>query len=295
MLKNRYKCYLVVFIVFCMCSTTVVLQPNRFQKWNSFQCIDEYRKPRIIDTARVLEVDKYIKNIPYKNSLEYVYAIYPEVKYNKTILNGYGDCSTMSFGASYYLLKNNIAFELIHFIPKDTLFKSGGHVTLRVPYNYNGKSQVGIIDLAGGGFPSYGGKSLDVFDIKRINKTLDFIRLNDKAPEYYKNYYKLEYLSNVYFGFTPSSEISTYFEFIDKYYSALGSEKLEKLFYDGLAILFGKYYAVYVDSDFISKNYNEILLFRFILYFIRLFLLILPVCLFIELSYLISKRSKIEH
>lgn len=291
MFKARLKYYLLTMVVFSVCCITVVLQPNRFQKFNSFRSFYEYKVPGNLVSINKLELESFVKKIPYKNKSEYVYSVYPEGKYEKTIINGYGDCSTMSFGAAYYILKNNIDFELIHFLPIDSLFKGGGHVVLRVPYNYNGESMVGIVDLAGGGLPSDGEKYLDVLDLKVMNPPFSLIRLNEKAPEYYKNYYKSDYLKKVYFGFTPSNEVDTYFKFINKFYISLGNEKVEKLIYDGLAILVGKYYSIYVDNDFIAIFNNEILLFRFMLYFIRVFLLVLPILILIELFYFSLKKK----
>jgi len=293
MLKNRYKYYLLAIIVFSICCITVVLQPNRFQKWNSLRSADEYKASRNLVSINKLELESFVKKIPYKNASDYVYWVYPEGKYKRTILDGYGDCSTMSFGASYYLIKNNIDFELIHFLPIDSLFKSGGHVTLRVPYNYNGKSMVGIVDLAGGGLPSDGVKYLDVFDLKVMKPAFSLVRLNEKAPEYYKNYYERDYLKKVYFGFTPRSDVDRYFKFINKFYISFGNERVEKLIYDGLAILVGKYYTIYVDNDFMAKFNNEIILFKIFLYVIRGFLLVLPVCILIELfNFILKKKSE---
>jgi len=273
--------FLSLTVVFILLFSIIIITPNQFQKFNSFVNDESYHASRVIRLDNSIQVEKFISNIPYKYGDKYVYSVLPVEKYKRTMLNGYGDCSTMSFGASYYLLMHNTSFEIVHFLPFDNLFNGSGHVVLRLPFQYKGADFVGILDLAGGGIVSRGGKLLDVFDLKDGSSDIDLIRLNPAANQYYSNYYKRKYLNKVSIGYTPCDEVETYFNFIEKYYFPLGNERLEKLFYDGLAIFFGHYYSIYVDNVFYSKYLLKIEFYRFILYYFRFYVIIL----FIAIAY----------
>ena len=292
MLKNRRNYYITLFAVFLACCLIVVSQPNRFQKWNSIKRLDSYQNFRTLASQKKLELEDFVENIHYKNVSDYVYTVHPEKKYKRTILEGFGDCSTMSFGAAYYLLKSNITFELIHFLPPDTLFSGGGHVALRVPYSYKGESRVGIVDLAGGGLPLVNGVFIDIDELETLKFSADFHRINAKASEFYESYYEYDYLKKVYFGFTPGNEVKRYYNFIEMIYFSFGHEKLEKLFYDGLAILFGQYYSIYVDEAFLDSFKVESFFYSFLLYLIRMLIVLGIIIVFFEMFSLI-KRKKI--
>lgn len=167
------------------------------------------------------------------------------------------------------MINSDIDFEFIHFLPPESLFSGGGHVALRVPYTLDGVSGVGLLDVAGGAMPTIGDNIVDFFDLQDQNKDIILRRVNDDAPEYYEIYYKVQYLDNVHLGFTSKVDIINYFTFIDLIYIPLANKKLEKMLFDGLAIVFGRYYSIYVDEEFLAPFLHQIYLFKFILFFLR--------------------------
>ena len=291
MLKNRHIFYSLFFVFFLATCLIVVANPNKFQKWNSIKSINLSQNSRTLPNEQELAVEEFIGNIPYKKRSDYVYTVYPIKKYERTVLQGYGDCSTMSFGAAYYLLQENISFELIHFLPVDTLFSGGGHVAMRLPYVYKDESKIGILDIAGGGLPVSKGNFIDIAQLQAKNFSADLHIINDKASKFYESYYKDDYLENIYFGFTPSDEIHRYFNFIEKIYFSLGHEKLEKLLYDGLSIFFGKYYSIYIDETFLDQFKAQYLFYNFLLQLMRLLTFTLIIIVFGEIFYFLKRRK----
>lgn len=276
-MKHRKLAYLLFFILFVFCTIAIALNPNKFQKLNSFRLAEKYNNHLSLNIPNTnFDVIGFISKIPYNNNYGYIYTVHPETKYNNTIVKGGGDCSTLSFGAAYYFLKHDIDFELIHFLPEKNLFGGGGHVAIRMPFYYDNKNVIGIVDLAGGGFIADGWNDFNVNGFAKINKTFKLNKINNLASDFFKNYYDKTYLSNIHFGYTPKGEIEHYFKFLNKYYIAFNNEKYEKYIYDGLAIILGQYYNIYVGNQIHSMLKHEIFLFSAILLYIRIFVISLP-------------------
>jgi len=293
MFKRRSKYYIGMSLFFLGCCLLIAFQPNKFQKWNSIKYFDSYEHFYTTENKNVLPVEVFVKSIPYKNMPEYVYMVNPPKKYERTIQNGYGDCSTMAYGAAYYFLKNNIPFELIHFLPKDTFLSGGGHVALRVLYNYKSETKIGILDLIGGGLPSTDGNFIDIDTLAAKNSCVNLHRINEVAPASYEEYYKHDYLKTVYFGFTPSNEVEKYFNFIETFYVPIGNEILEKYLYDGMAILFNQYYSIYVNERFLDEFRIESLFYIVLLQLMRIYILFILMVLIFELFYAIKSKHQI--
>lgn len=294
-MKNiRYFSYLFFICILFVCGLIIMSQPHRFQKWNSIKSIGKYQGNRELK-KNYIDIQYFVTNIPYQANSNFTYLVYPKDKYKNAIIEGNGDCSNFSFGGAYYLLKKNIEFEVIHFFIPETFFTFGGHVALRAPYTLRGKKGIGIIDLAGGGVPKFNNTIVDYFDLGNKDKIGDiyFDRINKNASKYYENYYKKEYLNKVQIGFTKSADVIRYFDFIEKVYIPLDNSKIEKMLYDGLAILLGQYYTIYVDEELISSFVFQIYFFKTILFLVRILLLSLTLIAFYELYKNLKKREAI--
>ncbi len=249
----KFITYTLILVLFVCIMIVILIQPNRFQKWNSLKPTKNFNTERFLDDKDVLNLPDFIEAIPYRSQPHYVYAVHPENRFNTTIAGGNGDCSNFSFAGAYHFIREGIDFELIHFLPPNSLFSGGGHVAVRVPYQLNNDTVVGILDIAGGGVPLLDGIGADYGDAQKTEPNLEFIRVSDKAPIYFKNYYTNEFLNSVYLGFTPASGVKRYFRFIENFYVPLGNDKLEKMVYDGLALFSGQYYDIYTDEELLSQ------------------------------------------
>jgi hypothetical protein len=263
----------------------IIVWPNRFQKWNSLRTDPEIKRiPRQLDSENTLDIAHFISSIPYQTNPKFIYSVLPETKFRKTILGGHGDCSNLSFGAAHYLLKQHVDFEIIHFLPPESLFDGDGHVALRVPYRLSNIKQIGVVDLVEGGIPQCSGISIDISELRRCNSPIAILRLtNDKSS--FSQYYGREYLDRIFIGRTPSADVARYFRFIETVHIDVGSEKLQKLIFDGLALLLGFYYPIYVDPNFFKGNWLENAFFAGILWFIRITLVLLSASVLYEFGW----------
>ena len=277
-----------------VCTFVVLMEPNKFQKFNSLKSKQSFNGERLENADNKLPVESFLSEIPYIEKPYYIYSVTPYQRYQRTILGGTGDCSNFSFGGAYHFINNNIDFELVHFLPPDSLFAGGGHVAIRLPYEFKGRHGLGVIDIAGGGMPLIEGTIADIYHLVDQNESLVFTRINSNAPEYYRNYYTSEYLNQVFLGFTPSSDVIRYFSFVDTVFVGLGSEKLEKMLYDGLALLFGQYYNIYVYDAFIAPFKGQIIFFQIVLFLVRISLILILLLLISEIIYGVRKRFKTD-
>ncbi len=91
----------------------------------------------------------------------------------------------------------------------------------------------------------------------------------------------------------PADEIARYFRFLETIYVPLGSERLEKHFYDGLALMLGFYPSIYV-PDFerlVEGREVEWLSYRSALWVLRSAMLGLPLLTLAALLGLRGRRS----
>ena len=103
------------------------------------------------------------------------------------------------------------------------------------------------------------------------------------------------FLDNSVVGVVAEKEVGEYFRFIEVLHFPLGHKKLEKIFFDGMAIIFGYYPTTYVDDDGFSVLFDNhrILLMAayFLLYAIRFLLIIV----FIWSTWMIISRLYVWH
>jgi len=235
-----------------------------------------------LDDSNALDVEPLIRSIPYKDGFSYV--VDPSKKYERSILNGQGDCSNFSFGLSYFLDKKKIDYSIIHFIRVDGELLGAGHVALQTVFEYRGQTYSGVIDLLEGGVPTKGEVFLKIEDlIREGKKDFTITSLNDSHDER-SIYYEDDFLSHSVFGVMTSKEVESYFSFLDKYYVNLGNEKIEKYLFDLSAVIFGRYPTIYVTEKSYYKIFGEhqLLVFyaKLILWIIRLLPLFLVLLLF---------------
>lgn len=194
-----------------------------------------------------LDVKALISAIPYENGTA-IFDILPRDRFHKTIEMGYGNCSNLSFGVAYWLLLQRYPFQIVHLIPYDSFLSGKGHTLLNMPYQFDGAEQTGLVDVMEGGLPRVAGHYLDLSALqKKYLGDVAIAPLNprkDRDSEYYG-----EFLNNAAVGIVNQEEIAQYFAFINRVYFSLGSKRLERVFFSGIAMVFGQYPRTYVTRE----------------------------------------------
>lgn len=195
---------------------------------------------------RALDVRSIIAGIPYR-SLAQVYAVNPPDRYQRTIVEGNGNCSNFANGLAYLLIAEEIPFQIVHFFPRDGFLDGMGHTILNTAYVIDDNRQVGIVDVIEGGIPGVAGRNLTLQDITgRGLHGVSIQPLNarhDQASPYYESF-----LDNSAVGVMDGAAVADYFRLLERFYVPLGNRQLETYFYRGLAIVLGLYPPIVVSA-----------------------------------------------
>ncbi len=235
----------VALLIYTAVISLVLSSPIAFQKAVS---IVEVRKlPSLGGGGVAWDVEPFVRGIPPPPNTKIVWEVMPEKKYIRTILGGAGNCSSLSFGAAYKMLKSNIDFQIVHILLPETFTKGWAHTILFSKIRHNGREERALVDLLFGGLPRSGNRLLELDDIRHGPvQGFSFEHLNDRkidASSYYG-----DYLKGAVVGVRTATDVKEYFHFISSIHVDLKSARLEKYIFDGLAVLFGKYPPTYVES-----------------------------------------------
>ena len=259
----------------------LAMGPLAFLKSLSIKPTDNFQDLTILKNPAGVELVSLISRIPYKG--DYVQTLLPESKYEKTILQGHGDCSNLSYGFAYYLESQGIDYFLVHFLARDGFLQGKGHVSMETTFRFANKNVTGIVDILEGGIPLWNDQALTLNDLKTGTveeaNIQSFNPLKDDRSKYYTNHF----LQNAVIGIMTSREIASYFHFLTTVYVPLGNETLEKYVYDGLSVITGYYPVVHVsreDYRILFQNHQQVKLLSIVLLWsIRLLVVIIPCCL----------------
>lgn len=206
-------------------------------------------------TSQVPDIEALVARIPYQNGRA-ILDILPRERFYKTIESGYGNCSNLSFGMAYLLLQRGYRFQIVHLIPYNGFLIGNGHTLLNMPYQLNGQPREGLVDVMEGGLPVNGGNYLDLSGLqsKHLIDTTIF-PLNSRKDN--RSIYYGEFLDNAAVGIVNQNDIARYFSFVEYIYFPLGSKRLERIVFSGVAIVFGYFPPTYVTTQEYSKLYAE--------------------------------------
>jgi len=263
----------ILFSVLIISGYFVIRSPLAFQKSVVIKASDIDELLYVGNNG--IDIEKLIGAIPYKNG-GMIYEIEPELKFNKTIIKGYGNCSNLSYGLAFYLGKLNHKYNIIAFLHRNDFLDGVGHVVVQTTYKLEGENHSGIIDLLEGGLPKNGEKFLDLKDLIRGDMDNVLIMPFNDDKDDLSPYYG-EFLNNSIIGVITYKEVEEYFDFLKSIYLPLGNKKLEKYIYDGIAILTGKYPYIYVnntDYNILFKDKKHLkYLYSTFLYMLRFFII----------------------
>src|SRR5262245_18811888 len=107
-----------------------VLEPVAFQKVVALT--DDPLPP--FDPARAVDVAPLVRAIPDRGpqgSNDTVYEVLPRHRYERSVVEGLGNCSNLVKGLAWYLLQQGDSFEVVHLMPAESFLQGDGHTLLR--------------------------------------------------------------------------------------------------------------------------------------------------------------------
>jgi len=247
--KLTFVFYVSLLIFFLSMTFFAVTSPVALQKILSLKVIDK-SLPIYSDyfyQSELEEISELIKNIPYKNdAATSSWFVHPREKYKDTIMEGNGNCSNLAFGAMYKLIADKKRAVIIHLLQTDLGFLNGaGHTAIQIDI---GEKEI-IVDVLEGGLPLQNEKLINALKFELNDSDVFTHRVLSDYKDDKNFYFSKEYLSQIQFGVIPQKEIEEYFYFLELIYVPLGSTYFEKLFFDTVALFFGKYPNTYVSED----------------------------------------------
>jgi len=231
--------------------------------------------------SRPLDVETVIGSIPLKHVD--AWAVDPASRYRRTVVEGAGNCSQLSFGLAYGLERSGIDYQIIHIMDAEGLATGNGHTVVRLHYRLDGSEQLGLVDPVYGGLPQVGDRALDVATLDTGPVEGFTFRPLNAAGRYPGKVYR-EDLETAVVGYVPRSEVRRYYRFLEAVFVPLGHEKVEKYLYDGLALVLGFLPHVYVPRyEDLMANYGvESALHRTALWTLRSTLVLVPFLIALE-------------
>lgn len=223
----------------------------------AFQKVMSLRPGAVADqdwtAGEALDVERFISAIPYR-SAEAVPEVYPERLYEKTVLEGRGNCANKSRGLTYYLNRRGIPFERVDLLPFDGFLDGKGHTLVRTRYSLRGTDKVGVVDMLEGGVLSMRDQLLDLEDLRYAAPyTIEVVPLNarmDSHSDYYGSF-----IETAAVAVTPTEHTKRFFRFIEAVYVPFGDARLERLVYNATAVVLGVFPLTYVSPE----NYHKLL------------------------------------
>lgn len=234
------------------------LTPQKFLKLVSLRTEPDVSIHSKLSTNNVLDPEKLISSIPYDRG-RFV-DVMPKRRYERSIINGKGDCSNLAHGLAYWLLEKEIDFSIIHLLKMPGFVDGEGHVALEAAMTINGNNQSAVLDLLEGGVLSNGSEILSAADLLVGNNEQIKVIPYHPSRDDKSRYYEKAQLENTLLGFTPNEEIERYFNFIETIYLDLGHKKIERYLFDSIALLLGMYPKIYIsveDQITIDKQYGN--------------------------------------
>jgi hypothetical protein len=279
--RSRFLAYAIYGLLVVAALIVAAREPLLFQKLNTLMPATGF-PPLARSSSGPLEIEEVLGSIPLK--VRASWAVHPKRRYERTIIEGLGNCSQLSFGLAYALEQSGRDYQIIHMLNPAGLQLGEGHTVIRVRYQLDDSERLGLVDMVSGGLLQVGERELDV-EVLNAGPVEDlaFRPLNAAARS------PLEYFSNrlnaSVVAYVPSSEVRRYYDFLNAVYLPLGHEKVEKYVFDGMALLLGFLPRVYMPryEAFMSELDHEPALYRASLWTLRSTLLMVPLILGIEI------------
>ena len=194
-----------------------------------------------------VDVPSLIRSIPYNDGGTF-YEVRSQDRIEMALRAGLGNCSNRVFGLAAYLSSIGKPYEIIHIMPLGSFLRGSGHTVIQLRYSFQGDDREKIVDVDAGGILVSDSRMVDFSllseMVAREGNVVSSIQLSNHRgfrPELYTDMLRGSVLGRV-----TSDEVGAYFRFVDFAYVRLGSPELERLVYNGLALVFGYYPWIYV-------------------------------------------------
>lgn len=193
-----------------------------------------------------VDIAGVIGAIPYSGSTG-IAAVLPSEMYERTLLDGGGNCANKSRGLAYYLEQRGLPFERVELLKADGFLVGQGHVLVRALVMHQGEARVALIDMLEGGLPVCSGTTMDLPDLLAADPfTIEILPLNwrmDRYSEYYGGF-----LDDVVVARVSDDEIVGFFRFLEGAYVPLGLDRFERIVFNALAIVRGRFPSLHVSQ-----------------------------------------------
>lgn len=231
------------------------LTPQKFIKLASLRTDADVSIHASLSTNKVVDPKKIVSAIPYIRGR--FIDVLPKRRYERSIINGKGDCSNLAHGLAYSLVESNIDFSIVHLLKMPGFIDGEGHVALEAAMVIDGVRRSAVLDLLEGGILTDGSKIISSKDL--LSGEYEQIRVipYHETRDEKSRYYQSEQLKNTVLGFTPDEEIQQYFSFIETIYLDLGNKGIERYVFDGMALLIGLYPKIHVSETDANKIKEE--------------------------------------
>lgn len=179
---------------------------------------------------------------------ETVYDAHPEQRYQRSVVEGYGNCSNLVKGLAWRLLRDGHDFEVIYFLPVETFLEGQGHTILRANLALPEGARVGLVDVAAAAIPRENGRALDVPDFAGAAPAVELDPLRPESEDW-SHFYTPKFLGDTVIGRTSRLETARWFGLLDSMYVDLGLPgKLDKILFAGIGVLVGGFAPIHVDD-----------------------------------------------
>jgi hypothetical protein len=199
-----------------------------------------------------IDIASIVRAIPDRGvagTVDTVFAAHPARRYQRSVIEGYGNCSNLVKGLSWGLLRDGHEFEIVYMLPVETFLNGQGHTVLRANLALPEGPRVGLADVAAAAIPRVGERVLDVGDFG--GAAVPAVHLDPLRPESedWTAFYAPDLLAVTAIGRTSSAETARWFRFVEASYLDSGvPEKFEKIVYAGLGVVLGVLPPVHVDD-----------------------------------------------
>lgn len=246
----RKKLFLGLVGTICLCGMvffSTILTPQKFVKLASLRASQDVQEYLDLSLGNTLNPEATVQNIPYERG-RFV-DVLPKRRYERSIVQGKGDCSNLANGLAYALIKQDIDFSVLHLLQLPGFTEGKGHVALEVALEVDGVRQSAILDLLEGGVLSDGRQIISSDDLISGDHdpiaVIPYHRTRDERSAYYE----AKNLETTVLGFTPNEEMENYFNFIGTIYIDIGHRAVERYLFDSVALLLGIFPKIYIPAD----------------------------------------------
>lgn len=260
--------------------TIAAMNPTGFQKANTLMQWDEMpTRPK--DYSR--DVMSALRDVPYRDLIE-VSAVLPSDLVRATLREGGGNCANRTQAFAYELDHQGVDYQIIDVIQPESVSRGVGHTMIRL--------STGLLDVHNAGLPLGGGKALDLPDLQE-GPIQDYRAISLNSRKTGTSRYFGDFLEGAVIGYRDPGDMRRYWTFIEAIFIPIGNDRLEKMIYDGLALIVGVLPPIRVDDyqSIWEANAGAIILGKSALACIRAAILVITVQAIIILVQRIACRA----